>query len=287
VIAGQARDAAQSSAASHDRAMDDRRVGLIIRAIRRRRGWRQVDLAKAAGLAQTTISAIERGHLDSTSISRIRRVLGALDARVDLEVRWRGGALDRVVDDRHARLVGLVVHRLQKLGWVVEVEVTYAVYGERGSIDVLGFHRQTGSILVIEVKSELTSIEETLRRLDEKVRLAPRIARERFGWQTSTTSRVLVIREDGTSRRRVARHAAVLDSAFPARGVEVRHWLATPVGSIRARWFLPLSSTAAGRRAPVGPDRVRRPVDDRSGARTERTPDRALHAAPASALLRG
>jgi transcriptional regulator with XRE-family HTH domain len=248
--------------------MDDRRVGLIIRAIRRRRGWRQVDLAKAAGLAQTTISAIERGHLDSTSISLMRRVLGALDARVELEVRWRGGALDRVVDERHARLVGLVVLRLRQLDWTVEVEVTYAVYGERGSVDILGFHRQTGSMLVIEVKSELTSIEETLRRLDEKVRLAPRIARERFGWQTRTTSRVLIIREDGTSRRMVARHAAVLDFALPAKGLEVRHWLAAPVGLIRGRWFLPLSSTGASRRASGGPDRVRHLVNDRPGART-------------------
>jgi hypothetical protein len=56
------------------------------------------------------------------------------------------------------------------------------VFGERGSIDLLAWHESSRTLLVIELKTELTSVEETLRRHDSKVRLAPGIARERFGW---------------------------------------------------------------------------------------------------------
>ena len=160
--------------------MDDRRVGLIVRALRRRRGWRQSDLAAASDVSQQTVSVVERGHLDTLSLRTSRRILSALDARGEFEVRWRGGSLDRTMDENHARLVGAVVESLRAHDWDTAVEVTYAVYGERGSIDVLGFHRRTGSLLVIEVKTEITSVEETLRKLDEKVRLADRIARARL-----------------------------------------------------------------------------------------------------------
>ena len=237
--------------------MDDRRVGLAIRAVRRNRGWRQVDLARASGVAQTSISAIERGHLDRATLARLRRLFGALDGRVDFDIRWRGGNLDRTLDERHARLIGVVVERLACCGWESQVEVTYAIYGERGSIDVLAFHRATGSLLVIEVKTELTSIEETLRRHDEKVRLAPQIGRERFGWTAETTSRILVIAELSTSRRSVVQHAAVLDAVLPASGGTVRRWLWAPVGALRGRLFLPLGTRAALRREAGGPDGVR------------------------------
>ncbi len=239
--------------------MDDRRVGLIIRALRRRRGWRQADLAEAAHLAQQTVSAAERGHLDTLPLRTIRALIKPLDARGDFDLRWRGGSLDRTLDERHARLVGAVVDVLLSLGWEVGVEVTYAIYGERGSIDVLAFHPASRSLLVVEVKSELTSIEETLRREDEKVRLAAKIALARFGWRTGTTSRLLVLPEDSATRRRVRRHAAVLNSVMPARNIAVRRWLQAPVNAISGLWFLANTSPGGSRLDPPATDRVRRP----------------------------
>ena len=75
------------------------------------------------------------------------------------------------------------------------------MYGERGSIDLLAWHEASRTLLVIEFKTELTSIEETLRRHDSKVRLAPGIARERFGWDPAVDARLLVLPEDRTARR--------------------------------------------------------------------------------------
>jgi len=150
----------------------DLQLGASIRALRRRRGWRQSDLAAAAGVSQTLVSSIERGHLDGVTIATLRRVMAGLDARLELGVRWRGGSLDRLVDERHASLVGRVVEILRSAGWLVRVEASYSHFGERGSVDVLAFYEPSGTMLVVEVKSELTSIEATLRKLDEKVRLA-------------------------------------------------------------------------------------------------------------------
>jgi transcriptional regulator with XRE-family HTH domain len=117
--------------------MDDQRLGRIVRALRRRLGWRQSDLAKRARCSQSAVSLIERGHVRSLPI--LRRVLAALDASLALDVRWRAGALDRLIDEDHAHLVAAVTKVLVTAGWIVHVEVTYAEYAERGSIDIFAF----------------------------------------------------------------------------------------------------------------------------------------------------
>jgi transcriptional regulator with XRE-family HTH domain len=94
-------------------------------------------LAKSAGVSQSLISAVEHGHLAGVSIGTMRNVVGALGVRMELELRWRGGAIDRLLDERHAVLVGRTVLLLRRCGWATEIEVSYARYGERGSIDVL------------------------------------------------------------------------------------------------------------------------------------------------------
>jgi hypothetical protein len=139
------------------------------------------------------------------------------------------------------------------------VEVTFSHYGERGSIDVLAFHPTMAALLVVEVKSELTSLEETLRRLDAKVRLAPAIAGERLDWHARSTSRLLVIRETTTARSRLAAHAVVLDMAFPLRGLPLRHWLRMPDRSGAGIRLLALNDGRSDKRRSGGSHRVRRP----------------------------
>jgi transcriptional regulator with XRE-family HTH domain len=152
-------------------AMDDVRVGRILRALRRRRGWTQKELGRRAKVSQQAISLVERGRGGRLSVETIRRVFAAIDARWEPTVSWRGGDLDRLLDAEHAMLVGEISRRLVGAGWDVAVEVTYSGFGERGSIDVLGARRDEFEMVVVEVKSELTAIEATLRKLDEKVRI--------------------------------------------------------------------------------------------------------------------
>jgi len=204
-------------------------------------------------VSQQEVSLLERGHVAAASLRMVRSVLTALDASAEIEVRWRGGALDRLLDERHAQLVGETVRRLAVLGWETATEVTYAVYGERGSIDVVARRADLGLILVVEVKSELVSIEETLRKQDEKVRLAARIVHERLAWETRAVARMLVVPGDRTTRRRIARASAVLDRAYPIRGIAAREWLRRPSTAPAALLLLTDTNGSSGSR---GVDRV-------------------------------
>ena len=176
-----------------------------------------------------------------------------------LDVWWRAGALDRLLDVDHAAIVAALTSLLGAAGWEIRVEVTYNNYGDRGSVDVLAFHPASASLLVIEVKTEIAAVEETLRKIDEKVRLAPNIARDRFGWTPRSLSRLLVLPDLSTLRRRVENQAAILDHVFPVRGRAVRSWVAQPRGAICGLWFLSPIGDSSGIQGKGGRSRVRQP----------------------------
>ncbi len=237
--------------------MDNVRVGRAARELRRRQGWRQQDLAAAAGVSPDLVWRLELGRLDGMPLRKVKAVFAALGASVQLQVSWRGGALDRLLDERHSSLTGVMVERLRGDGWDVEVEVSYAVYAERGSIDLLGWHPRSRSLLVVEVKTELTSVEETLRRHDVKVRLARRVGVERFGWDAQAVGRLLVLPETTTARRHVDRHGATLGAALATRGAAVREWLRHPAGPLSGVLFLSFPQPVRLTQAATTPKRVR------------------------------
>ncbi|MBI3745620.1 MAG: hypothetical protein HY264_03695 [Chloroflexi bacterium] len=184
----------------------------------------------------------------------------ALDADLDLIVRWRGGALDRLLDERHAALCAAVARRLRAIGYEVLIEVSYSRYGERGSIDVLGWDVRRSAIVVVEVKTELASIEATLRKHDEKIRLGPRIAQERVGQTPRIVAGLLVLPDDSTTRRRVDRQRPILDGAYPLRGHAAWAVLKLLIGASAIAptglVFLSLTTAAGVRARPV--TRIRR-----------------------------
>jgi transcriptional regulator with XRE-family HTH domain len=234
-------------------------IGRVVRAIRHKLGLRQVDVARRSGVPRGDISDIENDRLWRVSVPKVARVLAAMDARLDLRVRWRGAAMDRLLDEGHARLAGAVTRLLIALGWVVEVEVSFSRNGDRGSIDILAWHAATQTLLVIEIKTELASIEGLLRPLDLKVRHAAAVARERFGLDARSVGRLVVMPETSQSRRAVASHAAVLGAALPQRGVEIRRWLRQPVGTLSGLWLLSSAALVGTKQNPSARQRVRRP----------------------------
>lgn len=203
------------------------RVGRSIRALRLRRRLRQADLGALVGVSWSTVSRIERGDLGGVTIASLTATVSALEATLGLSVRWHGEALDRLLDEGHAALVDVVVRLLDALGWRVEVEVSFASGGERGSIDVLGYHPATASLVVGEVKSVVPDAQSTVFLLDRKARLAPDLARRR-GLEVRRVSRVLFVGDDKTARRRIARHAGLWAAALPVRGRSVTAWLRNP-----------------------------------------------------------
>jgi len=219
-------------------AAEDQRLGQLLRAIRREMNLTQAKLASEARIPREDIIAVEAGRASEIELARLRRLFGAVDARLKVTVWWRGAAADQLLDARHASLSERGIQVLASLSWLVLSEVTFSEFGERGSIDILGGHVQTRSVVVGEVKASIGSIEETNRRLDVKERLAPKIARDRFGWAPRSVSRVLIVPEDSTIRRILERHHQTMEAVYPSRGREFRKWLGRPEGRISAIWFL-------------------------------------------------
>jgi transcriptional regulator with XRE-family HTH domain len=201
-------------------------------------GGSRQSLAAAANVSQSTVSRVERGHLDQLPTSTIRRVMAALDLRVEVRVRWRGGELDRLLDRAHAALGESVVQSLLARGWQVRREVSFSRYGERGVIDILAFHPSSSSLLSIELKTVLLDLQEPMAGVDRKLRLAPEVARS-LGWRATSVSGLVVVSDGRTNRRRVAEHRRPLRAAFPTDGRQLRSWLRLPSGAVRGLIFWP------------------------------------------------
>ncbi len=232
------------------------RIGARFRALRHRLAWRQADLARRASVSAGVVSLVERGHLERVSLTKLRAIARALDADFVIQLRWRGGDLDRLLDEGHASLVGVVTELLRRSGWLVRIEVSYSIYGERGSIDILAFHRKTAVLLAVEVKTELTNVEETLRKHDEKARLGLSVARNQLEWKPSGVARLLVLPDLSTPRRHVERQKAVMASAYPMRGIEARRWLSSPTEGSSALVFLTVPVNS-GKPGPISRKRIR------------------------------
>ena len=239
--------------------MNDARVGTAVRAVRVRRGLRQRDVAALAGTSQDAVSRLERGLIGGITLDRIRAISGAVGVHIDLDARWRGGELDRLLGARHSALHEAVVARFAELaGWTVAPEVTFSEYGERGAIDVLAWHAVTRTLLVIELKTELVDVQEMLGTLDRKRRLARKVARDR-GWDPQTVGAWVILSEHRTNRRRVDAHRAMLRAALPADGRTMSTWLLAPRGPIAALSFWPRNDGVRGNRPIAKVQRVRGP----------------------------
>ena len=217
-----------------------------------------------ADVSRATVSLLERGHCETLSLIAVRRIAATVDVRIELVGRWRGGDLDRLLNRRHSVLAEDFAAALtQTEGWQIEPEVSFSIYGERGVIDQLAWHSETGHLLVVEFKTQLVDINELLGTLDRKRRLIRQIAAGR-GWRPSRVSVWLVIADTCTNRRHVREHATLLRSQLPLDSRQLRKLLRDPTeaGSGVAFW-----SDASGRSTRSGIRTVSLP---KPGARASR-----------------
>ena len=219
--------------------MENLRFGMIIRAARVKRRWRQRDLSARAGVSRTAIWRAEHGHLDEMTLRSIRRIAGPLEIRVELHARSRGADLDRMINARHSGLHESVARALSRdfPEWEMAHEVSFSIWSERGVIDLLLWHPGRRALLIIELKTEIVDSGEMLGTMDRRRRLARKIAEDR-GWDPMTVSAWIVVAATRINDRHIAEHRSVLRSAYPADGRQMRRWLRDPIGSIAAlsRW---------------------------------------------------
>jgi transcriptional regulator with XRE-family HTH domain len=259
--------------------LNDLQFGAVIRAVRKRRGISQLELAGLARVSQGTVSLIERGHLESVSLKVLRRVADAAEVRLDLLARWRGGELDRLLSRRHSTLgESFAAFLVSHPGWIVGPEASFSIYGERGVVDQLAWHEATAHVLVVELKTAFFDINEMLGTLDRKRRLARTIAADR-GWAASLVSAWVIVEDTHTNRRHATEHRTLLRTALPFDGRQLRSFLARPTEPTRGMAFWPSTNHGSHRpsgragTAPVGRPRpqnhARQGPDSRSARRVE------------------
>jgi DNA-binding XRE family transcriptional regulator len=224
-------------------AREDIRIGLAIRRSRERTGRNQVQVALQAGVTRQCVSLLERGHADGLTVHTARAIAAAVG--IDLPFAPRGGAqLDQLIDEEHSAMVDAVVARLMHAGWETMVEFSFNDYGDRGSVDVLAWHAHRRTLLIVETKSRLANLQDTLRALDTKARIVPRLAGHSRGWRPNLVGVLLVVQESTREREAVARRGATFSAAFPDRNLAVRVWLRSPDRPLRGLWFLRNATTS-------------------------------------------
>jgi transcriptional regulator with XRE-family HTH domain len=246
--------------------MDARRIGRVLRAVREHLGLTQREVGEAAALSQAVVSRAERGDVSGLRLSTLDRLADALGAVVHVDIRYRGGEADRLVDRAHASIVEFVVGVLRGLDWEVVLEYSFNEFGERGSVDVLAWHARTRTLLIVEVKSRFTDLQAMLLSLGRKLRLVPGIVREELGWDVAAVGRIIVVSGTAHNRSVAAVHRSIFDASFPARAADLRRWLRGPSGPIAGIWFVSTSTVPTPRQ--VG--RRRREMRDRRSGRRGR-----------------
>lgn len=206
--------------------MNDADLGSVVRALRHRRRWRQTDLAHRAGVSASLLSLLERGHADALSVRGIRRICATLDIRLGWDAGYRGAELGRLRDADHARLAEWLTGQFEMSGWIVIPEASFNHFGERGRVDLLGYHPRTQTVVVVEVKTVIAEIQDLLGKLHVKHRVAPTIARS-LGWPALRVIPFLVVTETTTNRRRLAAHARLF-ARFALRGKGAAAWIRHP-----------------------------------------------------------
>jgi transcriptional regulator with XRE-family HTH domain len=232
------------------------RVGRSLRFLRLRAGWRQEDVARRAGTSRELVSRLERGQADGVTLGALRRVAEALGSWLAVDVRLQGEQLDRLMDGDHAALEEHATADLRTKHWRVEAEVSFNRYGDRGRIDLLGFHEATGTLIVVEAKTRVNDIQDLLGRLDLKVQLGAEAALLQ-GWpRPRRVIPCLLLADQRSNRRIVAAHPALF-AKFNLRGRAAWAWLNDPRGpdsddvtGLLVFEKLPNSRPVTGSRAP-------------------------------------
>jgi hypothetical protein len=211
-------------------------------------------------VSQQLVSLLERGGLERLTVSSARAMARAIGVTLPVDPRWTGGNVAAVLDEEHSRIVEAIARRLRDGGWEVLVEHTFNHFGERGSIDLVGWRPASSALLVVEAKSRIVDVQDLLSTLDRKARLAPRLLAAERNWHPLHRGRVLVAPGTTAVRTAIERHTATFRATLPAGTLEVRRWLAEPTGDLRGVWLLAPTNTVRAKRPDGGSRRIRAPA---------------------------
>jgi transcriptional regulator with XRE-family HTH domain len=236
-------------------------IGHGLRALRHRRGLRQREASALAQIARSVLASLEAGNVGPHSVEALTRAAAAVGASIRIELTVPGGDLRRLLDADHAAIQAEWKQMLERSGWLVDAELSFNNYGERGSIDLFAWHAATRTLLVVESKTVIVDIQDLLAGIDRKVRIGRSLAAER-GWRPVRVVPMLLVAEGSTARRRIGDHAPLF-SHLSLRGRAALAWLRqsqTLDGSVQPTGVLcmtKLSQARPGDRRRAGRQRIR------------------------------
>lgn len=241
--------------------MRDDQIGRGLRALRHRRGLRQSDLSRASGVARSVIADVEAGRIGRHSVDAVRRSAEAAGGWVRIDLMLAGDDVRRLLDADHAQLQAGWKSWLERHRWLVDAELTFNHFGERGSIDLFAWHPGALVLMVIEIKTVIADVQALLAGVDRKQRLARVIARDR-GLHPTAIVPALILAEGSTARRRVTQHASLFER-LSLRGRAAMAWMTQPGSGEAPAGVLcvtKLSGARSGDRRRAGRQRIRRPT---------------------------
>ncbi len=229
-------------------------VGRAVFDIRRLLGWTQAELARRAGVSQSSVSKVERARFADVTFASATSLLGAMGARLTVGVDrpYLGDRLQ--VDAAHVQCLGHVGRRLESAGWLVAREVEIGGGRSRGWIDILAFHARSGMLLVVEIKTELRDLGQLERTLGWYEREAWAAAR-RLGWRPRRVVGAVLLLSTEANEDRIRANREALADGFPGRAAGLAGLVATGVAEDHRR-SLALIDPRSKRRQWLRPSRV-------------------------------
>lgn len=222
-------------------------LGRALREARRARGWTQADLGRRIGVSQSLVSRYECATAHRPRLDLIAAAFDALGVSVRVETNAPFLVDGRRQHDRaHASVVSYVLGRLPA-GWLAQTEVQVGPGRRVGWIDILAFHPPSGTLVVLEIKTELEDVGGTLRVLEWYAQEAVIRARQ-FGWQPRRVIHVLVGLATGEIEGRLSEARDLFARALPARADALLQLFTDP-----ARPLLADGAAVAGGLALVDP----------------------------------
>lgn len=190
------------------------REGVKLRQARKRRRWTQRDLGSRTGLAQSTISDLERGHGGSLSLEVWQQVALVLD--LPLDVKLGRDALEAPADAGHLDVQELVLGLGRKSGYGRTFELATKPSDPSLSTDV-GLTDDTNRRLIqVECVNTFGNINAAIRSSDRKRAEAEALA-VAIGHGTSySVHQVWIVRATRRNRALLGRYPELFAARFTA-----------------------------------------------------------------------
>ncbi len=176
------------------------------------------------------VALVEDGDANP-SLDTVVQLLDGLGLEIDLVVRGQVviGAM-RQRDAAHALCLGHVQRRFETGGWLTAREVRIEDGRYIGWIDLLAYHEPTGTLLIIEVKTQVDDLGGIERSIDWYVR-GSRNAALNLGWRPRRVGAWLLVLATGESEARIRDNRVAIDRAFPTRALEMGAIVVDPGGA--------------------------------------------------------